>query len=91
MSNEMIERIAKAMYDSNQFARPLEKSPNWVEHYRRQARAAISAMREPTDAMKHAGADSYGIQTPAIGTLPLSVIDGQPSKAWRAMIDEALK
>lgn len=56
-----------------------------------EARAVIAALREPTGAMKDAGAASYGIHTPAIGSLPLEVIDGQPTKAWTAMIDEALK
>ena len=45
--------------------------------------------KEPTGAMKDAGANSYGVPTPAIGSLPLSVIDGQPTKAWHAMIAAA--
>lgn len=58
--------------------------------FRWQARAAITAMRDPTVPMRHAGADTFGITTPRIGPLPAEVIDGQPTKAWQAMIDEAL-
>jgi hypothetical protein len=56
-----------------------------------QAKRIITAMREPTPGMVDAGAETYGIETPHIGNLPVTVVDGQPSKAWRAMIDEALK
>jgi hypothetical protein len=45
---------------------------------------------EPTGEMKDAGAETYGVHEPAIGSLPLSTINGQPSKAWRAMIKAAL-
>jgi hypothetical protein len=55
------------------------------------ARAAIMAMREPSGPMKEAGAMTYGIHTPTIGSLPLTLIDGQPTKAYQAMIDEALR
>jgi len=52
------------------------------------ATVVLMAMREPTGLMKDAGAASYGIGNTAIG-LPVTVLDGQPSKAWRAMIDAA--
>ncbi len=52
-------------------------------------KCAIAAMREPTGRMKDAGAETYGIGDAAIG-LPVSILDGQPSKAYRAMIDAAL-
>ena len=84
--SEMVERVAKAILDH--VPQGYGMYQNEAEEY---ARAAIAAMREPTGEMKDAGADSYGVPAPAIGSLPLSVINGQPTKAWQAMIDEALK
>lgn len=53
------------------------------------ARAVLQEMREPTGAMKDAGAETYGIGNGAIGA-QFSVLAGQPTKAYRAMIDAAL-
>jgi hypothetical protein len=53
------------------------------------ADAALAALRDPTGAMIDAGAKTYGVHDTAIGSLPLSTIDGQPSKAWQVMIDAA--
>ena len=93
----MVERVAKAICQADGgspeevvHVRPGVTYRLWAE-YEQKARAAIAAMREPTGEMVDAGAASYGVPTPAIGSLPLSVIDGQPTKAWRAMIDEALR
>lgn len=97
--SEMIERVARALWAERekQFPKFAQRSPDTLDEttgaldtMRAQARAAIAAMREPTGEMKDAGADSYGVPTPAIGSLPLSVISGQPTKAWKAMIDAAL-
>lgn len=76
--NELVERTIEALMG------PCLGDPEAM------ARAAIAAMREPTGAMIEAGAKTYGVSTPAIGSLPLTVVDGQPSKAYRAMIDAAL-
>lgn len=53
------------------------------------ARYVLTAMREPTGDMKDAGAETFGVGNTAIGLL-VKVLDGQPSKVWRAMIDAAL-
>ena len=63
--------------------------PEAREYAFRTADAVLAALREPTGAMIDAGADTYGVHDTAIGSLPLTTIDGQPSKAWRAMIDAA--
>lgn len=84
----VVERVAKALYESDGFnvackptaeAWPMDRE-KVREDYRRKARAAISAMREPTDDMLKAGAvgsgeDSTGV---ALG-------------AYQNMIDAALK
>lgn len=49
------------------------------------ARAAIQAMREPTEAMQDAGAAATDI------VISDDSADFYPAKTWRAMIDEALK
>jgi hypothetical protein len=81
--SEMIERVAKAIWDD---ACP---GMTWGEidrlTYRGWAQAAIEAMREPTGEMIDAGAGSVVI----VGFGRFS-LEGQPSKAWRAMIDAAL-
>ena len=55
------------------------------EGYREMARAAIEAMREPTGSMVDAGARS--VEIVGFGRFSLQ---GQPSKAWRTMVDAAL-
>ena len=79
--SEMVERLAMVLVDGESL----------ISERRARARAVLRALRDPTGEMKEAGAATYGVVTPAIGSLPLSVINGQPTKAWRAMIDEALK
>lgn len=86
--NEMIERVAKAMF------RALDADPRFIERadltpghpawkqYCCQARAAITAMREPTEAMIDAWVSLYN-------TNPMHV-DVMPGDYWRAMIDTAL-
>lgn len=81
--SEMIERVARAMaweaiIESLELSGVMAFNPEWIEKqvdedwpmYRRHARAAIAAMREPTDAMLGAGysvrADSDNLQAPAI-------------------------
>ncbi len=50
MTESMIEKVARAIAKAD--ARPYEDAPNL---FRGKARAAIEAMREPTDAMVDAG------------------------------------
>jgi hypothetical protein len=80
MSETMRDRVARAIRERSGLSWSMSRLA---------ADAVLAVMREPTGAMKDAGAESYGVHEPAIGSLPLSVIDGQPSKAWRAMIDAA--
>ena len=54
--SEMVERVARAMFEDDQFDYE-PKMPTWEEtgvreEYRRKARIAIGAMREPTVAMR---------------------------------------
>lgn len=70
--SEMVERVAAAIRES----RPLD----CYAAYEQAARAAIEAMREPTEAMVGEGkaAPTYG---DGVSDIP---------KVWRAMIDAAL-
>ena len=53
------------------------------------ARAVLEAVRDPTGEMIEAAAKTYGVAS-AFGELAATILDGQPSKAYRAMIDAAL-
>lgn len=84
MNETMVERVAKAIYEEDDpwhvaFPWPnLTKTQAGVDAYRRCARAAIEAMREPTEAMERAG-------------LREMTIDPAWAKpAWQAMISAAL-
>lgn len=92
--SEMIERVARAIYASDEFA---NEKPTWDEiaefipeanvheMYRNMACAAIEAMREPTEEMKVAGTSKeYG---PSPG-YSLDAYDAED--VWRLMIDAAL-
>ena len=81
MSNDMIERVARALAASD---RHFSDGGSWdeldpIEHdiYMASARAAIEAMREPTSEM----VDAAYANTGGVGA----------TKCWQAMIDEALK
>lgn len=89
--SEMIERVAQALCATATRYEEIRRDQEAHDALLDMARAALAALRDPTGEMVDAGARTYGVPTPAIGSLPLSVIDGQPSKAWRAMIDEACK
>jgi hypothetical protein len=85
--SEMVERVAIAMYDAEGFQRAIYKSgaEGWPhdredvrDRYRKIARAAIAAMREPTNEMLDASGE----------------VDegwGRNHAIWRAMIDKALE
>lgn len=88
---EMIERVAKAIYEADDvwcaaFPWPsmgsMDQSP---DNYRRIARAAVEAMREPTEEMLAAGSRSR--------TASDRFDNGDDTLApeFTAMIDEALK
>jgi hypothetical protein len=83
MTESMIERVARAIYEVS--AEPEHgdsweavSSLPWGDNLREHARAAIEAMREPTEAMKYAynSADLYDI--------------AYSSEAWSRAIDAAL-
>ncbi len=87
----MVERVARAMFahEHGGDKASIDRGAAAWEHdgnlYLELARAAIAAMREPTDAMVIAGAQHIaGIQH------PISDTAGDTKGRWRAMIDAAL-
>lgn len=83
--SEMVERVAKALFQwQHGHDRWDEAEPDVREDACEAARAAIEAMREPTEAMCDA-ADA--LDRVEAGVLRTEV----PFDAWIAMIDEALK
>ncbi|WNV09937.1 hypothetical protein [Tardiphaga sp. 709] len=78
--SEMIERVAKAIYDA--FATVGDYENPTKEDIKNAARAAIEAMREPTEAMDAAAYAADGTNMPLAITY---------KEAWQAMIDAALK
>ena len=81
--SEMVERVAMAImrddFEGHDFWD--RQAPDVQNQYLTNARAAIAAMREPTESMVVAGEDHIG------GDL----IDGDSAWVWQAMVDEALK
>lgn len=81
----MIERVARAIYEV-EFAGDGNDGHFWKKYaddYRKQARGAIAAMREPTDAMLNSHCDRPGGWSIA-GKAHFRL-------EWQSMIDEALK
>lgn len=97
--SEMIERVAKAIYAGQVGAlsdgawreywawhtNPLTTKSGGEWEYIRLARAAMEAMREPTEAMVSQGA----LQVTSMG--PLSTDERSARNSYSTMIDEALK
>lgn len=76
----MIEKVARVLaFDHHR------TEDNWQE-WSGVARSVIEAMRDPTGEMIDAGAETYEAEPWVTGCS----LDGQPSKAWRAMVDAAL-
>lgn len=72
--SEMIERVARAIMS--------EENPDSLDQYSAMARAAIEAMREPTDEMKNCSEEvHWGYSCHVCGGL---------KEGWQAMIDAAL-
>lgn len=106
--SEIVEKVAKALCISDEanWDRIFEAwpvPPHWEgslttrNDYRRDARAAIEALREPTEAMMLAAAPSLKgvdslMQLARIHGAKLEWTNGEPplKHAWRAMIDAAL-
>jgi hypothetical protein len=91
---DMIDRVAKALFaDYQKSALGPDLTQTWStlpnhakDHAYSQARAAIAAMREPTDEMNDAGADKCDG-----GCAEESCQCGFMGKIWTAMIDAALE
>ena len=77
--SDMVERVARAMHEAvyEQSIHDWQNSNDYIRGYlRKQARAAIAAMREPTETMiNRKDADGRAMAT----------------DIWQSMIDEALK
>ena len=84
---DMIERVAKALYERNFDGKRAEPSiePQW-SIYTADARAAIAAMRECTPEMLDAGSAAHPAGGYTRGTLLNDIIECE----WRAMVDAAL-
>lgn len=96
---EMVERVARVLFGASQASFPARTRLSWGgeysvggkdpfienkrQHHRDLARAAIAAMREPTNAMTEEGAVYLIEHNPKE---PIS-----PRYFYQAMIDEALK
>lgn len=103
---DMVERVARALLAGdieNYGDEVVEKTiPCWRTHswlYKKRARSSIAAMREPTDGMIKAAAETDGMKA-VDGMVMVAFIhgqklpDGKPSpllQAWRAAIDAALQ
>lgn len=91
MPNDMAERIARIMWKHFATEGAFDEDRNDEDRgaYLTAARAAIEAMREPTDAMLR----SINAQVLVAGTDSGCYSDHNPSPdvAWETMIDAALK
>lgn len=76
MTDSIVERVARALANEEGYA-------NDPFPYDERARAAIKAMREPTEAMMNVGS---GFIYEAYGHGPTIA-----KEAWQAVVDEALK
>ena len=95
VQNEMVERVAHTLYDERKriceefggyqfFTSWDEDNEVFHDQLRREARAVIAAMREPTENMYFTGDREYERERD-------SILGPAPIPMWRAMIDEALK
>ena len=87
MTASMIEAVARAMFETNPTR---NRALQWTdaatprERYRKQARAAIEAMLEPSEEMTREGADFLPV-TPGGAT------NAAAGRVYEAMISAALK
>jgi hypothetical protein len=82
--SEMIERVARAIYEDAWGIEWPPEPAGEADEYRRGARAAIEAMREPTEAMLSAAGTRRPRGDEVMGP-------DHPWALWDAMIDAALK
>lgn len=80
MASDMVERVAKALarHEFGDFDETWFGHEAFMGDYRELARAAIAAMREPTEAMLEAAFAKTGYRTTA-------------EEHWQLMIDAALQ
>jgi hypothetical protein len=86
MANQMIERVARAIYASNEVFQPSQKEGKDWRNFIGTAAAAIAIMREPTSDMIDA-ADNCDDGCPE----PEGMGNAHGRTHWEAMIDAALK
>lgn len=84
--DEMIERVARAMLRKNAYFAGRHSN----DEVRELARAAILAMREPTEAMMRAGEDAISREIYANESDEAELSFNGEVTAWQAMIDAAL-
>jgi hypothetical protein len=97
-SNPMIERVARAICEKACGAAVVadwdgpETTEGFREHWRGLARAAIAAMREPTEEMQRVGflANRFSNADPCDKPTCIGRITMRADKAWTAMVDAAL-
>jgi hypothetical protein len=82
--NEMVERVAKAICNATREFDWDSEDESLRTQFRNEAIAAIQAMREPTPTMTYLASWAVG---PGGDGAKKAVL----AKAWRAMIDAALK
>lgn len=97
MTDSMIERVARAIYYSQRAATAREKD-QWGKAgemqragYLADARAAIQAMRTPTEAMVKAGAEPVLKLTQAAGARTTGLCFSAAAIVYQTVVDAALK
>ena len=91
--SEMVERVARAIWDARESSFPARLRVRFEDRLTSEvfdmARAAIEAMREPTEAMMVAGGKvDVGHAWCAAGE---RIVDDSAGDVYRGMIDAALK
>jgi len=97
--SEMIERVARAIYESHKFVRPWDHPQTvrmWHRSCRASASAAIEAMREPTEQMIDAGVEARmrlyeKMEAEGVNTRTVVVANHPAGTIYVAMIDAALQ
>ena len=86
MSDELVEAVARALWEEHDAGPWEDASDSWKKTWRRLARAAILAVlegiREPSEEMQHCGDNCWKALSPA----PAVIIGSYT--IWQAMIDQ---
>ncbi len=94
MTDSMIERVARAIWNTKPGAKlhPWERLGTVREDYLAESRAAIEAMRTPTEAMVKEGLEEGRWEISlGVGGEHAVMFESAPRTMWEAMIDRALK